>query len=108
MDRDLQAIIDNGVGNSMSVNETTQKQAHKEIIRSHRQDRRLRAVFGDRIYNFVCMYMFAVFFLVLLSSMPNCFHLSDAVLMTILGTTTANVLGILVIVATYYFHKKAS
>lgn len=34
------------------------------------------------------------------------FSLSDNVIITLLGTTTANVIGILVIVVTYLFSRK--
>lgn len=78
----------------------------REELEGKQQDRNLRKEFGERIYNFVAIYMFGVFFILVLSGIQgNAFVLSDTVLVTILGTTTANVIGILVIVATYYFNK---
>lgn len=78
----------------------------RQEIHDRREDRLLRRELGEKIYTFVSMYMFVVFLLLLLNGMPNSFYLSDAVLITILGTTTANVIGILAIVAAYYFHRK--
>lgn len=77
-----------------------------EELEGKQQDRNLRKELGENIYNFVSLYMFGVFFILVLSGIQcNNFTLSDTVLITILGTTTANVIGILVIVATYYFNK---
>lgn len=78
----------------------------REELEGRQQDRTLRKELGDKIYNFVSFYMFCVFFILVLSGIRcNSFTLSDTVLITILGTTTANVIGVLVIVATYYFNK---
>lgn len=79
-----------------------------EELAGRKQDRRLREIFGEKIFDFVSLYMFGVFFILLLTGLPCAFYLSDAVLITILGTTTANVIGVLIIVTTYYFNKSKS
>ena len=48
---------------------------------------------------FVCVVLF-------LKGITSQFYLSDAVIITLLGTTTANVIGILIIVVTYLFSRK--
>lgn len=73
---------------------------------SDSQDRDQRKDFAERIFSFVALYMFAVFFILTLSGGPFNFRLSDNVLITLLGTTTANVIGILIIVVTYLFSRK--
>lgn len=73
---------------------------------SDSQDRDQRKDFAERIFSFVALYMFAVFFILILSGGPFNFRLSDNVLITLLGTTTANVIGILIIVVTYLFSRK--
>lgn len=84
----------------------TQIERLKEENESLKQDRKLRKELGEKIYSFVVMYMFCVLFVLVLSGVQgNCFVLSDTVLVTIFGTTTANVIGVLVIVVTYYFNK---
>ena len=51
--------------------------------------------------------MFFVFLILFLSGTETTnFNLSDNVLITLLGTTTANVIGILIIVVTYLFSRK--
>lgn len=69
------------------------------------QDRDQRKEFAERIFSFVCIYMFAVFFILFLCGSPSSFKLSDTVLITLLGTTTANVIGILIIVVKYLFSR---
>lgn len=76
-----------------------------EELQSVKQDRKQRRYLGEQIYNFASLYMFGVFLILLLEGLPCNFHLSDTVLITILGTTTANIIGVLVLVVTYYFHK---
>lgn len=62
----------------------------REELEGRQQDRTLRKELGDKIYNFVSFYMFCVFFILVLSGIRcNSFTLSDTVLITILGTTTA-------------------
>lgn len=72
-----------------------------------RQDASQRKDFAERIFSFVSVYMVFVFLIVFLcASEYACFSLSDNVLMTLLGTTTANVVGILIIVVAYLFSRK--
>ena len=70
------------------------------------QDRTQRKKFAEKIFNFVSIYMYLVFFVLILSGCENKFYLSDSVLITLLGTTTANVIGVLIIVVTYLFSRK--
>ena len=71
-----------------------------------RQNIGLRGEFAERIYSFASLYMFAVFLILFLSGNTSRFTMSDDVLMMLLGTTTANVLGLLFIVVNYLFPKK--
>lgn len=74
--------------------------------KSDDQDREQRKDFAERIFTFVSLYMVAVFAILILSGGFTNFHLSDRVLVTLLRTTTANVIGILLIVVTYLFSRK--
>lgn len=75
-------------------------------IENKAQDISMRRKYAEQIFTFVSLYMFGVFFILFLSGSPSSFRMSDSVLMTLLGTTTANVIGILVIVAKYLFPNK--
>lgn len=77
----------------------------KEELAGKKEDRKLRAKWAERIYGFVSLYMLAIFFILFLCGLPLNFSLSDNVLIVLLGTTTANVIGIFMVVATYYFYR---
>ena len=82
-------------------------EALEEENRGDSQDRDQRKDFAERIYSFAAIYMFGVFIILFLSGTETTnFKLSDNVLITLLGTTTANVIGILIIVVTYLFSRK--
>ncbi|MCR8918387.1 hypothetical protein [Bacteroides sp. ET225] len=82
-------------------------EALEEENRGDSQDRDQRKDFAERIYSFAAIYMFGVFVILFLSGTQTTnFKLSDNVLITLLGTTTANVIGILIIVVTYLFSRK--
>lgn len=70
------------------------------------QDREQRKDFADRIFSFVCNYMIFVCIVLFLKAITPQFYLSDNIIITLLGTTTANVIGILIIVVTYLFSRK--
>lgn len=81
---------------------------HLEIQNeSDTQDRDQRKDFAERVYYFACVYMVFVFLILFLSgSTGTHFKLNDTVLVTLLRTTTANVIGVFAIVVTYLFSRK--
>ena len=85
----------------------TENELLAEKLKSQQQDRDQRKDFALRTFNFVSLYMFGVFLLLVMSGIgTNDFHLSDTVLVTLLGTTTATVIGVFNFVARYLFHNK--
>lgn len=85
----------------------TENELLAEKLKSQQQDRDQRKDFALRIFNFVSLYMFGVFLLLVMSGIgTNDFHLSDTVLVTLLGTTTATVIGVFNFVARYLLHNK--
>lgn len=81
---------------------------HLEIQNeSDTQDRDQRKDFAERVYYFACVYMVFVFLILFLSGSTGVnFKLNDSVLITLLRTTTANVIGVFAIVVTYLFSRK--
>lgn len=81
--------------------------ARKVENESESQNKQQRKDFAERIYSFASIYMLGVFLMLFISGTETInFRLSDNVLITLLRTTTANVIGILVIVVTYLFSRK--
>ena len=83
-----------------------ENEALEGVNRGDAQDREQRKDFAERIFHFVCNYMIVVFILLFFKAITPRFDLSDNVAITLLGTTTANVIGILIIVVTYLFSRK--
>ena len=78
----------------------------KEIqVKSQEQDREQRGKFAKKIFWVVVGYLAVVLLIVILGGAKVLFT-TDTVLITLLGTTTANVISLLVIVAKYLFHSK--
>lgn len=76
-----------------------------EEIENLKQDRKQRKVFSYCIFGFMCIYMaisLAIVFLCGLGIMV----LDVSVLITLLTTTLANVIGVFTFVAKYLFHNK--
>jgi tetrahydromethanopterin S-methyltransferase subunit G len=78
-----------------------------ETITSLRQDRGQRGKLGWCIFGLVAGWLLFVAYTVLFAGFRVFgFSLPDSVMMMLLGTTTANILGILYVVTSYLFPKK--
>lgn len=74
-----------------------------EELEGKRQDRKQRGKIGNRLFSFMYAYMGAVLLIVIATGV-GWFRLSDAVLITLLTTTLADVIGVFSFVAKYLFH----
>lgn len=81
---------------------------HKEEdLRGKEQDREQRKAYALKIFTLLRGYLICVGLLLLLSGWGVCsFHLSDAVLITLLGTNCASIISLFVIVTKYLFPNK--
>lgn len=82
--------------------------ARKEAeLANLKQDVELRKTYSNRFFWLMCVYLLVVE-LFLIGAGLKSLTLSDTVLVTLLSTTTANIVGILIVVARYIFpdHKK--
>jgi len=70
-------------------------------------DNEARVGFSKKIYWIVIIWLSAVIFLLILSGF-KIVDLSDKVLITLLTTSSVNVIGLLVIIANYLFNKNKS
>lgn len=71
-----------------------------------KQDRKQRKYFSICIFGFMCLYMAFALFVVYRCGTFDLF-LSDKVLITLLSTTLANVIGVFNFVAKYLFNPKS-
>lgn len=85
----------------------SQRQAIKqknEDIASLKQDREQRKDFSNRIFVFMCLYMFVAIIIVFCCGF-GWMKLDSTVLITLLTTTLADVIGVFTFVAKYLFHR---
>jgi hypothetical protein len=75
-----------------------------EEIKDLQQDREQRKVLSYALFRFMCFYMFIVLVIVFCCGF-GWMHISDKVLIVLLTTTLADVIGIFGFVAKYLYHK---
>lgn len=75
-------------------------------LQDREQDREQRKKYSYYIFIYICVYMLIVLSIVILTG-ARVLNLADSILIALLTTTTANVLGLFVIVTKYLFHPKS-
>jgi hypothetical protein len=90
---------------------TTQEQLEilrqREVVRSFAQDTGERKKYAKRIFGLTCIWVVGIYALLLLQGFGyKGFHLSDQILLAAIGSTTANIIGVFLIVTRYFFPKK--
>lgn len=78
-----------------------------EEIKDIRQNREERKSYASHIFIMICIYLILVFTLLFFSGFGFWgFYLSDSIILSLIGTTLINVLGVFIIVVNYLFPKK--
>lgn len=78
----------------------------REELENRKQDRTSRKRYSWLLFSFLIVYLAAVFILLFLCAYKcSCFELSDKVIITLLTTTTANVISIFAFVVKYLFSR---
>ena len=90
---------------------TTLEQAEllqkKAEIDSYKSDTVARKEYAKKIFGLTCAWVGAIYLLLLLQGFNySGFKLSDNVLLAAIGSTTANIIGVFLIVTRYFFPKK--
>lgn len=108
-----QIIQDEANSSTSEVKERAQDELDKEDLRKKQlandgimQDMGERKEYTHKIFVLICFWLVLVGILLIASGNGN-LHYSDTVLITLLTTTTANVIGLFVFVAKYLFQIKS-
>lgn len=87
--------------------ELDQKRAELD---SFKQDTGERKRYAKNIFKLTCIWVAGIYFLLLLNGFGGlyrwAFHLSDPLMLAAIGSTTANIIGVFLIVTRYFFPKK--
>lgn len=78
----------------------------RELLKGRKQDRRERKRYAELVFRLVCWWLAGVMALVCCSGM-GAVHLDEMVLVTMVGSTTASVVAIFVVVAKYLFPPRS-
>lgn len=76
-----------------------------EEIEDLKQDRQQRKILSYCIFGFMCFYMLGTITIVILCGLCM-MRLKESILITLLTTTLANVIGVFNFVAKYLYHKE--
>ena len=79
------------------------KDLHRQEMEDRKEARRLRKVYAYLAYSLVGCWMLIIFVLLVAQGAIEGFHLSDQVLMVALGSTTATIVGVPIVVTKYIF-----
>lgn len=90
-----------------SSKETIELALMNEELESKKQDRRQRGEFSRKIYWTIVGYMVVVLCVLCATGAGWLCFSSPAIMITLLSTTTANVIGLFVIVTKYLFHTSS-
>ena len=74
----------------------------RELLKGHKQDRKERKRYAELVFRLVCWWLAGVMALVCSAGLDT-LQLDETVLITIVGSTTASVAAIFVVVAKYLF-----
>jgi len=92
-------------GSEAEYLEERRKEAlHLENLKGLKQDRRERRKYAEHIFLLISTWLFTVLFILVINNKAG-LQLSDAVLITLITTTTGSVLGLFIIVINYLFKK---
>lgn len=79
----------------------------EESINDKKNDRSKRNQYAACLFGLVCVYLILMFILLFFAGFQTGgFKLESSVLITLLGTTTANVIGLFTIVTSYFFYRR--
>lgn len=80
----------------------------EETLAKLKQNRGERKDYASMIFNFMSCYMIAVFVIIIMNGITiNHFHLSDSVILALLGTTAVEIIGTFSLVPKYLFDNKS-
>ena len=87
-----------------------EKDFYEAQTEGYKQDTAERKKYAFRIFLLCCIWVSAVLLLLIAQGLSRFtqFHLSETVLLAAIGSTTANIIAVFVIVARYLFPDKSS
>ncbi len=84
-----------------------QRSQKRAELESYQQDTKERKKYAARIFSLTCLWVVGIYALLLLQGFQyRGFRLADSLVLAAIGSTTANIVGVFLIVTRYFFPKK--
>lgn len=106
--KDVEVLLGTPIQNEEKISEDHDAillRIENEEYLSQKQDREQRKIFGYCIFAFMCVYMIIAISIVFMCGWGK-MQLSDMVIITLIGSTLIEVIGIFNFVVRYLFHKR--
>ncbi|OOQ60922.1 hypothetical protein [Mucilaginibacter pedocola] len=87
------------------VDNNQKRTLESEKLKSRKQDRKERKSYAHKIFVLMCMWLFSVV-IIIVASGNGSLYFTDSVLIAILTTSSANVIGLFILVSKYLFNPK--
>ena len=84
------------------LDEQRKDSIHLETLKSLKQDRKERRRYAEQIFTLISTWLFTVLFIMIINKKAG-LMLSDSIIITLITTTTASVLGLFIVVINYLF-----
>ena len=94
------------LGHAELLVEALRLEDRRELLKGRKQDRRERKRYAELVFRLVCWWLAGVMALVCAAGFETV-HLDEGVLLAIVGSTTASVVAIFVVVAKYLFPPRS-
>jgi hypothetical protein len=101
---DIKSIVNVDINEEKIIGLNIDKLFKEEELEGNKQDRLERKSFANKIFILLTCFLFISMIILFLNGLEAIyFHLSDTVLITLLATTTADVISIFLFVVRYLF-----
>ena len=106
----LDGLIDdvaNAPASSVSIAEFISYEKHRSDIQNSNQNMIERKRYAELIFSFTCIWCICIFFILMWKGLGK-LNLSDEIIITLIGSTTLNILVFFTLVTKYLFNSDKS
>lgn len=99
--------VTNAPTSSVSISEFISYEKHQSDLQNSNQNMLERKRYAEYIFSFTCIWCICIFFIVMWKGLGK-LNLSDEIIITLIGSTTLNVLVFFTLVTKYLFNSEKS
>ncbi|MCD0465594.1 hypothetical protein [Flavobacterium sp. ENC] len=99
--------VANAPASSVSIAEFISYEKHRSDIQNSNQNMVERKRYAEYIFSFTCIWCICIFFILMWKGLGK-LNLSDEIIITLIGSTTLNILVFFTLVTKYLFNSEKS